>query len=450
MKTKTLPALGVVWWMACATACPEPTPAGDGGNGVDARVGWDVQGTDAVGHDANRPDAGDLPNLALGTWQIENVSNTTGTISHDGALAFTGDGTLWVAWSEPLATESGDQDIWTGARGGSGWTNAPLTNDVGVQNAFPRLAASGDAVFLVFNGYPGGDNDVFAASAEVGEVISGHFDLTSPSEASGTRRDYHPELAISPTGEFAVTYLSAPVNSSGEEIGPADVRVLRFDEPTAPEEPLTAIATPANEYCDDLGLAFDGQGHLHLVASCGPLLQGTVRYVTDRSGSWVATPIPAGSTTTGYSCQIASDPDGATLHVVWIGEWTCGNDHCSDVMYTRIAGGTPAAPVRATSTDSSDDNERVPVMAVDAGGRVLVAFQRSDAGGDFDIFFAWSADGVAWSAPHNITDSVGVDEWMPYSLVLDPIKQLPHLSFTKILSGTDPLDTEVMHAWLEP
>jgi len=436
--------------LALLVACPEPTPVDDGGAGADAHSGVDAASHDAGSQDALRPDNGDLPNLEQGTWQIENVSNTTGTISHDGALAFTDDGTLWVAWSEPLATQTSDQDIWTGSHGSSSWTSAPFTSDVDVQNSFPRLAARGTTAYLVFNGYPGGDNDIFWSSADVGNAFTDHFDLTSSTEASATRSDYHPELAISPGGEFAVAYLSNPIDGNGDSTGPADVRVLRFAAPTSPGTPETAIATPANEFCDDQRIAYDRQGDLHLVASCGPMLQGTVRYATDRSGSWVVTPIPAGSTSTGYSPQMAIDPDGATLHVVWVGDLACGGNSCSDLFYTRIADGTAAAPVHITSTSAAVDDEKAPALAVDVGGRVLVAFQRSNASNFFDIFFTWSADGASWSAPRNVTSSASVDDWMLWSLAVDPLTQRPHLSYTKILAGTNPLDTEVMHAWLAP
>jgi hypothetical protein len=42
------------------------------------------------------------------------------------------------------------------------------------------------------------------------------------------------------------------------------------------------------------------------------------------------------------------------------------------------------------------------------------------------------------------------DEWMVYALVIDPDSGLPHLTFTQILAGTDPLDTEVVHAQFVP
>lgn len=454
-------ALVAVGCLAFNTGCPDPTPVADGGSAGDAASGADAAGHDAAGHDgaghdaggqdAYRRDAGELPNLEQGTWQIENVSNTTGTISHDGALAFTDDGTLWVAWSEPLAGDNSDQDIWTGSRGSSGWTATPFTSDVDVQNSFARLVASGDMVYLVYNGYPGGDNDIFGAAAQPGQPFSGRFDLTSPAEASGTRSDYRAELAIrGDGGEFAVAYLSAPLDGNGDETGPSDVRVLRFAEPSSPGTPETAIATAADEFCDDVGIAYDGRGDLHVVASCGPLLQGAFRHATDRSGSWVNHTILLGDTSTEYSFRIALDPDGSTLHVVFVGDADCGTATCSDIMYTRIIDGDVQLPVHATSTAAPADDEKGPLLAIDAGGRVLVAFQRSNASDFFDIFFTWSQDGAAWSTPRNVTNSADVDDWMLWSMAVDPLTQRPHLSYTKILAGTNPLDAEVMHAWLAP
>src|SRR5688500_8275069 len=79
--------------------------------------------------------------LGGGTWQLENVSNTPSTISHDGVLALL-DGVRWVAWAEPDPVALSDQDIWVASRDETGWTGEPRTNDVDVQYAFPSIIAS--------------------------------------------------------------------------------------------------------------------------------------------------------------------------------------------------------------------------------------------------------------------------------------------------------------------
>ena len=46
--------------------------------------------------------------LSKGTWKTENASNTSATISHDGALAILSDGTRWLAG--PTASDRAEHE----------------------------------------------------------------------------------------------------------------------------------------------------------------------------------------------------------------------------------------------------------------------------------------------------------------------------------------------------
>jgi hypothetical protein len=189
-------------------------------------------------------------------------------------------------------------------------------------------------------------------------------------------------------------------------------------------------------------IAFDGAGHLHVVADCGPLFNASVHYATNASGSWVDQVLSGGPGLDETSPQIAVGPDGTTLHVVWQGS--------GDIQYARSTGGAFGAPVGVTA--SPNDSEARPLVAVDACGRPVVAYPRSNADNYFDVFVTLSNDdGASFVAEVNVTPGTDTsDEWMAYALVMHPQTGLPHLTFTRIMSGTNPLNTEVIHAELVP
>jgi hypothetical protein len=381
-----------------------------------------------AGADA-RPGAFDLQN---GTWLIENVSNTPGTISHDGALAFTASGVAWVAFSEPLATSSSDQDVFVTSKPGGAWAAAaPLTNDTAVQNAFPSLVAVGETLHLCWNGYPEGANDIYYAVNE-GGGFGARTNLTMAGETA-PRDDFAPALAAGPGGALAVAYASH-LDAGDTD---AEIRVLRLAGGAASGAPVTAIPSPADgQSCGEPSMAFDAEGALHLIATCGPLFDGDIVYATDRGGTWTRMPLSSPGVDD-FSADLVVD--GGDVHVVWV----AGD---GDVRYTVSHGGAFAADISVTGSEVG----RLPALAVDSGGRPLVMFQRANAEDEFDVFIAW-LDGAAFAPARNVTEGTPTTtEWFPYALVLHPTTGLPHLTFVKLLPGTTPLDSEVMRAEFVP
>ena len=450
LRTLSLVALAATMLAACSsTETTGPAPGttttshhgGGGAGGVGAsggNGGWSAGGV---------PECADLSvepfSLTENTWQIDDASNTPGTISHDGALAITPSGLIAVAFAEPDSVNTSDQDIFTTQTLGTTFPAATaLTHDTAVQNAYPSMVADGETLHLVWNGYPGGDNDLFYSSYT--GSWSARVDLTSPSEGNPAREDFAPDLALGPNGELAVAYLSSPNDQS-----PPEVRVLGIANGAPAGSPETVIPA-GTDGCENPHLAFDGAGHLHVVADCGPLFSASVTYATNASGSWTSSVLAGGPNQDDTSPDIAVGPDGTTVHVVWQGNQSCGPATCSDIRYARSTGGAFSAPVDVTTTPN--DPEGQPRLAVDACGRPVVTYPRANAANYFDVLITLSSDnGASFEAEHNIThDTDGSDEWMPYSLVMHPITHFPHLTFVSIMPGTDPLDTEVMHAQFAP
>ncbi|MBW2527650.1 MAG: hypothetical protein JRI23_25940 [Deltaproteobacteria bacterium] len=380
--------------------------------------------------------------VATGTWQLSNASNTADTISHDGAMAITSGGVVWIAFAEPLPEpDDMDQDIFTTARASSNFeTAAALTSDSAVQNAFPALAADADTLHLVWNGPPGGDNDIFYASHE--GAWSSPVDLTSATEGSPARTDYRPDLAIGPGGNGYVAYLSE------EPSGPASIRVVTLSGGAPSGSPVTVI-DGSSDGCYSVAVAVDDDGDAHVVAECGPMFEESIHYATNRTGSWASEVLAGGAGEQHTGPDITVGPDGASVHVVWQAWQTCTGGTCADIHYVRSAGGAfgNVAPVLTTA----DESESSPLIAVDSFGRPLVVFSRANGDGFFDIFVTNSEDGTSFVSEVNITPGTDdSDQWMPYDVTFHPATGLPHLTYTEILASTDPLDTEVMHAELIP
>lgn len=380
--------------------------------------------------------------LADGSWELQNASNTADTNSHDGSIAVTSGGVIWIAFAEPLPEpDDSDQDIFTTARAASTFEAAtPLTQDSGTQHDFPSLVAADDELHLVWHGPPAGDNDIFYARYD--GSWSTPLDLTSPSEGTTARSDYRPEIALGPGGNGYVAYLS------DDPSGPASVRVIRINAGAPSGDPITVI-DGSTDGCYAVAAAVDADGDAHVVAECGPMSSESIHYATNRTGDWASALLADGSGGQHTSPDIAVGPDGSSVHVVWQAWQSCNDGSCADIHYARSAGGAFATAVPVTET--VDDTEASPRVAVDPQGRPLVVYARSNGDGYFDVFATVSEDGASFGAEVNVTpDSDDSDQWMPYGLTFHPLTCLPHLTFTEVVPSSDPHDTEVVHAEFVP
>jgi hypothetical protein len=408
---------------------PEQDPDPDGGGGG--------TGPGAGGGSGGAPLP--KPDLAAGLWEIENASNTPATISHDGVLALAG-AARWVAWAEPDDIQLGDQDIWATLRGSDGnWTPERLTEATDVQFAYPSIGAFGEVVHVVFSGNADGVNDVYWVRSSGGLWLE-PANLTTGSKPPMSRHDYHASLAVANDGKLAVAYLSYPVGRIGDEL-----RVIRFDQNGVAEEPETGIV---GGHCDDPSALFDAAGHLHVVATCDPSGTDELIHATDASGAWVATPVPGPEVSFLARPRLALDPDGATLHLAWAGDVVCtsGVTSCDDIFYARSVGGAfSEPPVAVTSSDHRRDAH--PAIGVDAHGRPIISFHRFDEP-DALVYVSWSEDGVTFEPMVLVTQPMPGDQWFPATMVIDPATQLPEFVLERTIKDTDPLNTEMLRAYM--
>jgi hypothetical protein len=139
-----------------------------------------------------------------------------------------------------------------------------------------------------------------------------------------------------------------------------------------------------------------------------------------------------------YKADLALD--GGDVHVVWVG----GNE----ILYAvSQGGGAFSSPIPLPGSEVG----RFPQVAVDSAHRPVVMFQRANAMSEFDIWVTWAEVGAAFAPARNVTEGTDKStEWFPYSLLMHPTTGLPHLTFTKLIPGSSPVDSEVMHAEFVP
>jgi hypothetical protein len=379
------------------------------------------------------PDAGES---GSGLWVIEPATTTEGTISHDGSLAMTADGTLWMAFSEPDMAGVGG-NILTTSRGAEGWTPAePLTDDM-AQNAFSQMVGDGDAVHLVWNGRVAVDspNDIFYARHQ--GSWTDRVNLTLDHESALDRHAFHPAIARSSTGDVVIAYDSEPI------AGDIVVRVATLDGDGLAAAPVTALAP--GQSCGEPTMAFDPSGAIHLAAACGPFATSDIYYTTGSGDSW-STPIvlPGNDGQADIAPTLIATADGAVL-AVWNALVPCGEATCGEILVSEQTAGAFGAPVAASG--DSDTSELRPVAAVDGDGALHVGFHRFNADNFADIVVA-TRTGADFTETVLTPDTDDSDEWLAYGMMLD-LDGEPHFTFSKILAGTDPLNTEVWHATID-
>ncbi|MBA2664485.1 MAG: hypothetical protein H0U74_19515 [Bradymonadaceae bacterium] len=402
---------------------------------------------------ADEPDVVVVPpyDLSEGTWHRENVSQSENTFSGSQQLAFLSDGTAWVAWSRrnPDSQAPSDDDIWVAKRTGTSWAIEPHTVAAAAQMTYPSLSVVDDVVHLALSGYPFGNQTVYYSKNE-GAGFSANVDLTTVLAQGVPRRDFHPVINAAPSGGFAVAYQSQSLTGADVR-GPSQIHVLRFTDASAPQGPELAIdwASPG---CLNHDAVFDANGHLHIVASCGNALAPTLVYATDASGSWQQSQPAPGTGRYAAAPSLALDPDGTTLHVAWAGSPLCSPDttqSCGEIYYQRVENGAFSRSVSVSNTDT--EREHVPAIGVDANGLIIVAFHRFNENNIPGIFVTWTDGTKPFSDARNISpDTADLRDQSPASIRFHPESGHPHLLYRTTFPGTQPLRTEVFHAYWAP
>ena len=106
--------------------------------------------------------------------------------------------------------------------------------------------------------------------------------------------------------------------------------------------------------------------------------------------------------------------------------------------------GTKIGPARhVTSTPGA--SELKPLAVVDRAGRLIVGYRSNR-----DSYLVWSTGEGTFSTPKNLTaDASGTWDHLD-ALALDPVTGAPHVLYTRVLPGTQPLNAEIMHTFWAP
>lgn len=404
--------------------------------------GEEAGGAGAGGSGAAGGAGGNLPkpDLATAVWDLENVSKTTATISHDGVLAIAGS-KRWVVWSEPDDENLSDQAIWAkSSDGASAWVGGPIASYPEIQLVDPDITSAGEQVYVAFARDVDGFDDIFVARHD-GNAWLQPANITASTKRPGTRNDYEPSIAVAPDGTLALAYLSyLPGQFSN-----AELRVVRFDEDGVAQAPSLDIVAGA---CEAPDAVFDDEGNLWVVVDCDDDTTDSVYLASDRTGSWQSQRIDGPGGTFIADPHLALDPNGSDVHVAWSGEVPCASGTlCNDIFYVRTRNGVLDGSAR-NLTPSDDVREAESSIAVDAHGRPIIVFHRFDDP-DARIYFVWGEDDE-FAEMKLVTPSTGADQWFPTSASVDPATQLPEFVYQRALPGTRPVNTEIFRGAMRP
>ena len=370
------------------------------------------------------PDPTPGPDYTNAYWKLVNVSSTPSTISHDPQIAFVGQSPV-VSFAEPDSEDLGDQSIHVATTDGLVWTDTRLADGAGEQLAYPSVAATEGAAHLVYSGLgDDGDRDVWIAG-RAGGVWSEPLNMTDAGGAE-VRQNQRPQVAIAAAGPTALYFSSAnPIGTLAEQV---EVRAqVMGGEPEV-------IHTADRSICFDLRVVADAEGNLHAITDCGGFI-----YMTNAGGSWTVLEVPLGASGAPTVADLSVDP-GGSVHLAWAGRTDCPElgqgERCSRIFYSRDLG----VPVVVTREGEGGFH---PVVGADESGRPLVAFHMNTDGSS-RVYVSHSDDGASFEPIRALGE--GKDrEWLPARLVFGPDKR-PHLMFERAITGTDPLDVEIIWA----
>lgn len=266
-----------------------------------------------------------------------------------------GDAGVFVAWQDYRAGAN-NADIYAARWNGSGWDEAPVATQPGMQSR-PALAAAGARVRLVWQDTRGGNQDIFAATwqgSAWSDGVAVNTDATrSPAQMAPT--------AASFAGTNYVVYLD-------ERRGYPDLWLSQL--------PITGSAwsEPA------------------------------------RLPTWAN----AGGSIAEEGAQIAADQNGV-VHAVWSEYlWPYGRH----VMYSAYQAGRWSDPVRLSGSTDDGRERFVPAVAA-RNGTVAVVWSERDNQGTVQLFATWKSGSGGWNTPAPILSAPLPNQWvLPSTLAL--------------------------------
>jgi len=362
----------------------------------------------------------DVTTDGAGNWLVVRRIHDANlsAIGNDGDLSCSRSTNNGVSWSAPVLI------------------NSTATSDSGFDgNASIITNGSGNWIALWtstenIGGLAGTDSDVLVAtSTDVGTTWSAAAVLTSLA-SSDTGSDGPPSVVTDENGLWAAVW-SSTENLGGVAGTDSDIFVSQSTNDGMTWSGPDVLAPPIFADIDrdfEPSLATDDNGTWVAVWPIGresqgtPALQYDVAWArsTDNGMTWSApdflspsAPTPAAN----WNCRVATDKQG-TWVVVWESTddlgGTIGTDR--DILFSRstdngIAWSPPGLLNSTGSSDGSDYDMR-PTVTADSAGNWIVAWAMDSAltGNEFDIAYARSTNGLAWSAAQLLNTDSGSDE----------------------------------------
>lgn len=375
------------------------------------------------------------PDYALGTWMFENISGTP-TMGLHGRRALLDTGQDVVAWAEVDPDDLGILNILAATQSGNDWTFEPLTA-FQEQNTYPTMVGVGDTAFLAWTGrtHDMDDYDIWLTSWN-GTAWATPRNLTDNLEDPLAPTDDSRPVMVRRPGSLVVAFtVSEPGTSS------SGVWVTEFLPDALPATREVLVPSGAGS-CLSLTGASSNDGVAHYVALCS----GSLIHATDRSGEWDHDTL--GGVGTGVLSPSASQGVDGNVHLLWVQQSPCGAEQCEEIFYAKTSDGVFGNPVPVTNT--ANLSERMPAVATDPWGRVLVLSQiRLD--NIVHLRLSISEDGGAtFSEPMRITPEATLDDYQNATDIAFDADGLPSFVYEQVIDASDPLNIDIHRATFVP
>ena len=331
-------------------------------------------------------------------------------------------GHLYLAWSD---RRNGNDDIYFAASTNSGqsWgTNVKVNADGGstVQTE-PSLARDGlGNLHLAWRDGRNGDADIYYARS-TNEGAAWQTNRRVNQDDPGALQ-YLPAVAADDAGRVYVAWRD---NRDGAH----NIYAARSEDGGATwlAEARVNNDSPTNFFHDTPALTFGGGQRLALVwrdsRTGSPDIYGAIS--NNRGSSWAGNfrLNDDGGVAAQYQPVLALDGDG--LHAAWQDFREDGTGQSdADIYYARSADGGLTWPpdVKVSDDGDSQAGQSEPSMAV-TGTKTYLAW-RDTRGGEGNIYFASSANGTTWSANIRVNDDTSVADQGHPSLAVDALGRL--------------------------
>ena len=309
-----------------------------------------------------------------------NISNSAGA-AVDPDIAVDGAGNVHVVWADHTP---GNYDVFYRSFDGVSWSD-PLNISINPGDSNIPAIAVGSHIHVVWTDITPGHFDILYSTSADGVSWSDPLNISNTTDMS-----YDPKIALDGDGNPHVVWIDGGDEHRWWDY---DIFYSTYDG-VSWSDPVNISNTTGGSFDPDIAVG----SSMHVVWRDDTVFPQVV-YAASADGITWSDPVAVCWCFDGpYGARIAV---GSDIHVVWEDAFTGPYD----IFYASSADGEKwPGPVVDISYNSG--TSAAPDIALDGDGNLHLLWE-DDTGGDCDILYATSADGVSWSDPVNISNTPG-------------------------------------------